>query len=583
MKKIFLLFSILVLFAACGGGASDSTSQNSSSKASGNLEAAKGGKYYGGIFKMNETEYLRSLYPLNVTEVVGNRITNQIYEGLVRFDQKDLSILPALAESWTANDDATSYTFKLRKGVKFHNDPCFEGGKGREVTVDDVMYNLNRLCQFDTNNRGYDFIKERIKGAKAYYEASKSGNIPAGGVSGIKKIDDNTVQIDLVSPFGGFLNIMALPFGYIYPKEAVEKYGLEMRIKTVGTGPFYLKAIRENEAVILAKNTDYWGKDDTGNQLPYLDGIRFSFVGDQKSELLNFTKGDLDIVYRLPLEMTDDIVTRDGKLKEGYTQYQFQEKISMTLQYYGFKTKGEIFNKPEIRQAFNYAIDRKKIVDFTVKGAGVPAAGIVPPVFPGFEGKNVKGYNFNPEKARKLLAEAGYPNGKGLEGLVLQINSGGKRNEQVAEAIQKMLEEHINVKVNITKMPFAQHLEAVETSKADFWRAGWIADYPDPENFLSLLWSKHIPPKMTDKSYLNTTRFTNAEYDKLYEQALKTVDNAQRNRLYEQADQVSTNEAPFLYLYYPKDQRMLQPNVRNFPQNAMEYRNLTDVYFVPEK
>lgn len=578
MKKIIVLFSLLVIFAACGGG----ESSNTNSKANEKLQEAKGGKYYGGIFKMNETEYLRSLYPLNVTEVVGNRITNQIYEGLVRFDQKDLSILPALAESWTANDDATSYTFKLRKGVKFHDDACFDGGKGREVTADDVIYNLNRWCQFDLNNRGYDFIKERIKGAKEYYEASKSGTPPAAGVSGIKKIDENTIQIDLISPFGGFLNIMALPFGYIYPKEAVEKYGLEMRIKTVGTGPFYLKAIRENEAVILAKNENYWGKDKAGNQLPYLDGIRFSFIGDQKSELLKFVEEDLDMVYRLPLEMADDIITRKGQLKGDYTKYQYQEMTSMTIQYYGFKTRGEIFDKVKVRQAFNYAIDRQKIIDYTVKGAGMPAAGIVMPVFPGFIGRNVKGYDFNPDKARKLLAEAGYADGKGLEDLTLQINSGGKRNEQVAEAIQKMLEENINVKVNITKMPFAQHLEAVETSKSEFWRAGWVADYPDPENFLSLLWSKHIPEKMTDKSYLNTTRYTSPEYDKLYEQALKTVDNTKRNRLYEQADQVATNDAPFLYLYYPKDQRLLQPNVKNFPQNAMEYRNLIDVYFVPE-
>lgn len=576
MRHIIVIFCLLFLIA-CG----NEPKSDSGSSASG-LKEATGGKYYGGIFKMNETEFLRSLYPLNITEVGGHRVSNQIYESLVGFDQKDLTIKPMLAESWEVNEDATIYRFKIRKGVKFHDDPCFADGKGREMTAQDVMYCYQRLCTYDVNNQGYNFVKERIKGAKAHYEATKAGTVLKGGVEGIRLVGDNTIEIELTSSFSGFLNIAALPFFYIYPKEAVDKYGVEMRIKTVGTGPFQIKKVRENDAVLLAKNQNYWGKDDAGNQLPYLDGISFTFIGDQKSELMEFKKGGLDMVYRLPLEMTDEIVDRQGNLLGDYKQFQFQEVVSMTIQYYGFKTRGDLFNNKKLRQAFNYAIDRQKIVDYTVKGAGIPAHGIVPPAYADFDIKNVKAYNFNPKKARELLAEAGYPNGKGLDKLTLQINSGGKRNEQIAEAIQKMIDENLNVKVEITKMPFAQHLEAVETSRAEFWRAGWIADYPDPENFLSLLWSKHIPATMEEKSYLNSTRYTSKEYDALYEKALRTVDDAERNKLYEQADKVATDDAPMLYLFYPKDVRLLQADVRNYPQNAMEYRNLRDVYFVPE-
>jgi len=582
MKTLqYILCTILLLsITACGGGENTSTQGTKA-----DAQAVKGDKYYGGIFRMNETEFFRSLYPLNVTETSGNRITNQVYEGLVQFSQKDLTVQPSLATHWEIDDSKTVYTFHLRKGVKFHNDPCFPDSKGRTVTAKDFKYNLDRLCAFDVNNKGYDFFKDRIKGALAYHKETVKKNFPEGGCEGIKVIDDYTLEITLTRPFAGFLNMLCLPFAYCFPKEAVDAYGVELRAKMVGTGPFILKAVRENDAVILVKNPDYWGKDDLGNQLPFLDGIRWSFLGDQKSELLAFKEGKLDLMYRLPLEMVDEIIDNSGKLKAEYTKYQFQEEPSFALQYYGFKmSEGRFAESKAVRQAFNYAVDRKKIVDYTVKGAGIPANhGIVPPGFPGYDIKQIKGYKYDPVKARKLLAEAGYPNGKGFGELTLQINSGGTRNEQIAEAIQKMIKENLNIDVKLLKMPWAQHLEAYETSKAEFWRSGWVADYPDPENFINLFNGAHIPPKLTDKSYLNSTRYKNAEYDRLYQEAQKTIDLTARNKLYQKADQIVINDAPLIPIYYYKDRRLLQPNIKNFPQNSMEYRNLRDVYFIPKK
>ncbi len=593
MKTFNYLFLVitccsLLLFGACGGG-SDSdtattTSEKKSDKKPGELKAAQGGKYYGGVFKQNEEEYLRTLYPLNVGEVVGHRITNQIYEGLVTLNQKDLTLKPCLAESWEVNDAATLYTFKIRKGVKFHDDPCFADGKGREVTAKDFKYCFDKLCSYAADNKGYDFVKERIVGAKDHYTATEKGEQPAGGVTGIRVLDDYTFQIELMQPFSSFLHIMAMPFGFVFPKEAVDKYGVDMRIKTVGTGPFFLKKVQENQTAILLRNPNYWGKDDAGNQLPYLDGIRFSFIGDKMQELREFKQGKFDMMYRLPLEVADEIVDRSGNLKGDYKEYQFQESPNMSLQYYGFLNNGELFKDKRLRQAFCYAVDREKIVNFTLKGAGFPGIyGAVPPAFAGYNNKALKGYDFNPDKARKLMEEAGHPNGEGLGEVTLQINSGGTRNEQVAEAIQKMLQENLNVNVKIVKMPFAQHLENTEAGKFNFWRAGWIADYPDPENFLNLFWSDHLPDDLSTGSvYLNTFRFKNADFDKYFEEALKTVDDAKRNELYLKADQVMLDEAALLPLFYDKDRRLLQKKVRNFPQNGMEYRNLVDVYFVPD-
>jgi peptide/nickel transport system substrate-binding protein len=235
--------------------------------------------------------------------------------------------------------------------------------------------------------------------------------------------------------------------------------------------------------------------------------------------------------------------------------------------------------------AFNYAIDREKIVNYTLQGEGVPGNfGIIPPSFKDYDSKSLKGYTFDRDKASKYLAAAGYPAGKGFPKLTLQINSGGgDRNIQTAEVIQKMLKENLNIDVEINVMPQTEHLESVETGKAEFWRAGWSADYPDPETFLTLLYSRHIPAKATDKSYLNTARYVSPRFDSLFTAALQEVDDKKRFDLYRQADQQSIDDGAIMPIFYDENYRLVQTNVKNFPANAMEYRDMTRVYIQPKE
>jgi len=517
----------------------------------GEIAEAKGGKYYGGVFRINEPEFLRSLYPLNITEVAGHRIANSLYEGLVKLDDETLTPIPGIAKSWTVSEDAKTYRFSLRDGVYYHDNDCFKDGKGRLITAKDFKYVFDLLCTSDVNNQGFNFFKDRIKGANAYDAALKKGEKPAGGVPGARIIDDYTFEIELEQPFGSFLQLLAMPFCFAFPQEAVG-------------------------------NNNYWGKDGHGNQLPYLDGVKYTFIKQDKATLLAFEEEKLEMKYRLPLELADEVVDRQGNLLGKYKDFVYQDMVTMSIYYYGFQHKKELFANKKLRQAFNYAIDRDAIVEYTLKGQGLPANnGIVPPAFPSYNASAVKGYTYNPEKARALLAEAGYANGKDFPKLIHNINSGGGRNEQVAEATQKMLKENLNIDVEIIKMPFAQHLENLETGKADFWRAGWVADYPDPENFLNLLYSVHIPPKMSDKSYINSMRYASPQYDAAFNKGLATVDDTERNKLYRQADQIAMDDAAIIPLFYYKDIRLIQPYVRNFPQNAMEYRDMVEVYLVP--
>lgn len=568
--RSILILTVVILLTSCGGNSSKSQEQ----------KEGKGGIKYGGVFRYNETEFFKSLYPLSVTEVVGHRIITQIYEGMVRFNPKDLTVEPMLAKSWEVDSTATVYTFHLRKGVYFHDDPCFPNGKGREVTAQDFEYCLTLLCTPDSKNNGFSFFRDIVKGASPYYEALQNKQKPESAVAGIQVPNDSTLQITLQQPTADFLERMALPFTAVFPKEAVDYYKNDILRHTVGTGPFYLKAMKDNETVILARNEKYWGKDEFGNQLPYLDGVKVSFIKEDKTDMLEFLKGNFDLKYRLPFDMIDDILDENNQPKGEYKKYIFQNKPELSNQFYGFLIPDKIFGNKDVRLAFNYAIDRTKIVDYSAKGEGIPAMyGFVPMGMPGYDNTLVKGYTFDLKKAKEYMAKAGYPNGKGFPKVTLEINSGGGRNEKIAEAVQKMLMDNLNIQVDISQVVWAQHTNNVETGKTNFWRFGWVADYPDPDNFLNLFYGKNVPKTFAEASYMNPTRYSNPQFDKLFEKAIATTNAAERNQLYVKLDQMIIDDAPVLLIYFSVNRRLLQPYVRNFENNPMEYRSLREVWF----
>lgn len=574
MKKLFYYLSVFVFLASCGGDDKESTEGTQAKR------VAKGNVEYGGVFKVNEFEDFKSLYPLSIVDAPSYRIATQIYEGPLKFDPATLNTVPGLAEEVTANEDATVFTLKVRKGVKFHDDECFPEGKGREVTAKDFKYCLDRLCEFDGNNQLYYLFEKRVKGAQAYFKSSEAKKPLKGGVEGIKVIDDYTIEIHLNYSFSGFTKLLAHTACFIYPQEAVKKYGDDMRTKCVGTGPFRVKVIKEGY-VILTRNDNYWQKDEFGNQLPYLNGVKITFIKEKKTELMEFRKRSLDMVWKLPVDEIPNILTNFDQAKNGGNiDFELQSVNSLSIQYYTFLNQSEIFKDKRVRQAFNYAIDRAKICEFVLQGEGEPAIyGFVPP-FPGYSAyQNIKGFTYDVAKAKSLMAQAGFPNGRGFPEVTLQLNSGGSTNKVVAEAIQNMLSENLGVKIKMDILPFPEHLQRFEHGKTDFWRTAWIADYPDAENFLSMFESSGVPADLNARSFPNTARYVSPAYDTLLKSALIEIDDAKRNELYAKLDQMLIDDAAIMPIYYDNFIRLLQRNVRNLPINAMEYRDFSKVYF----
>jgi oligopeptide transport system substrate-binding protein len=574
MKSYFAFFVSLIigassiLFGGCG-----------ETKAPAINSIAEGSVHYGGVFRMNEVGDVRSLYPLNITEVASYRIANQVYEGLIKYDQVTLEPKPAIAERWEMNEDATVWKFYLRQDVFFHDNECFDHGKGRNVIAEDVAWSIKQLCTPSDENAMFWMAADRIQGAKEYYE-SQNTESPLEEISGIEVIDDYTIQIKLNFPTAGLLSILGHNAFYVFPKEALEFYGKDLASTAVGTGPFKLRAFKFNEIAILERNPNYYEKDEFGNQLPYLDALEVGFVKDKKSELLQFKKGELDMIFTLPVEMYSEVMSDlEAANKGANVNFKPQVIPSLSIHFYSFLHQHEVFSDVRVRSAFNLAIDRESIINYTLQGEGSPAIyGFVPPAFAGYDYSKVKGFTFDPVRARELLDDAGFIGGAGFPELTLEISSGGANYERVAQVVQSMLEQNLNIKVSINVLPMGQQLDNAENGDAVFWRDGWVADYPDPENFLCYFVSTGISD-VHESTYMNSVRYSNPAYDSLYLRAISEVDIARRRVYYRQLDQMLIDDAVFMPIYYDEFTRLIPIYVKNFPQNSIEYRDFTKVWF----
>ncbi|MFM8771534.1 MAG: ABC transporter substrate-binding protein [Candidatus Kapaibacterium sp.] len=552
----------------------------------GALREAKGGRFYGGIYRQNETGEIRTLDPAQINDITSSHVSINVYDQLVHFDA-NLNMVPGLAKRWFVSADGLTYTYILRSNAVFHDDPCFPNGKGRAVTAGDVLYSFTRICDVRSQSRNDSYFRDKVAGATEYYrstqESARTGQPPrVRGVRGFEAPDDTTFIIRMTKPFAPFEYTVTQTSMGIIPREAVEHYGKDFFQHPVGSGPFRFVSWTPDRDLILQRSPSYWDTDEHGNRLPYLDGIRFSFIKDDKLQLLEFAAGNLEESYRIPNEFFADIVDENKNPKGKWSRYQLLHKTALATQFYGMVTTKGVFRDSRVRRAINHAVDRVRIIRYVLKGqaSGPAHHGLVPPSMPDYQSDSVVGYSFNPAHARELLAEAGYPNGAGFPEITLQLNAGGGRNVSIAEAIQGMLKEHLNISIKLQQVEFAQHLSDIDKGKAPFFRLGWVADYPDPESLLNRYYGKIVPSDFED-SPSNSPRYRNAEFDRLYERAITTTDRAERMRLYRIAEQIAINDAPMLLILNDEDYRFVQPYVKNHPHSSMDRTNHHRTWMVP--
>ena len=506
------------------------------------------------IFHYNEQTGIASLDPAFAKNQSIMWAVHQLYNTLVEVD-KDLHIVPSVASRWEISDDRLTYTFHLRPDVFFHDDAAFPSGRGREVNANDVVYSFKRIIDKTTASPGAWIFNGKVDSA-----------------NGFEAINDSTFQLKLIRPYIPILGILSMQYCSIVPREAVEKYGVDFRQHPVGSGPFAFVAWEEGQALILKKNNNYFETDNRGSRLPYLDGIKVSFYDSKATEFLLFREKQLDFVNDIESSFKDEVLTKKAELrKEWEGKIVLQTHPYLNIEYLGILVDSSnelVKNSPvrlrKIRQAINYGFDRTKMVLYLRNSLGIPAeSGFVPAGLPSFDSSRVKGYSYDPAKCKQLLAEAGFPDGKGLTPLKLltiPIYS------DLAEFIAKQLEE-AGIRVQVDVVQKSLLLELTSNSKALFFRGSWIADYPDAENYLSVFYSKNPAPP-------NYTRYKNPVFDQLFEKALAETNDSLRYKLYQQADQVMINDAPVVPLWYDEVIHLVQPNVKGFEPNSLNLLEL---------
>ena len=509
------------------------------------------------IFHYNADTGIPNLDPAFAKSQATMWPAHQLFNTLVEIDDS-LHLVASLAKYWDISDDRKTYTFHLRNDVFFHNDAVFADGIGKKLTAKDVEYSFNRIIDKQVASPG-----------------SWLFNRKADSLQPFQVINDSTFQLRLLRPYHPILGILSMQYCSIVPKEAVEKYGADFRRHPVGTGPFQFVAWEEGQALVLKKNPNYFEKDSAGNRLPYLDGIKVSFYDSKATEFLLFRQKQLDFINDIEASFKDEILTKKGTLrKEWEGKIVLQAIPYLNIEYLGIlvDSSNELLkNSPmrsmKIRQAINYGFDRRKMVLYLRNSLGTPAeSGFVPMGLPSFDSSAVKGYHYDPAKAKQLLAEAGYPDGKGLPRIKLLTIA---IYADMANFIAKQLEESgIPVQVEVVQKSLL--LEMTSNSRAAFFRGSWIADYPDAENYLSVFYSKNPAPP-------NYTRYKSAAFDAAFEKAITETNDSLRYKLYQQADQVMIDDAPVVPLWYDKAVRLVQPYVKGFKANALNLLELRRV------
>lgn len=465
------------------------------------------------------------------TDTTSSHIINNIMDGLVAYDlyDKELKLIPGLAASWAPTEKARVWTFKLRDGVKWSDDTAFEAKH--------VIDGWRRLLAKETASE-YAYFLFSIKNAKAFNE----GKVKWEDV-GVTAPDKLTVRVELEKSMGYFPHLLTHASTYPVRLDLIEKNG-EKWIeagKLVSLGPYILKVWQHDKQIVLEANAKYWGVKP---KIPYVSA---QMILEQATAINLFDSGQLDAIDGVP----------STELKKARSRKEFRETGVLQLYYYGMNIQKPPMNNVHVRRALAQAIDRQKLVQL-LGGGQIPMTGWVPSGMFGYS--TDVGLEFNLEKAKADLAKAGYSDKKPLPKIEINFNT-NEDHQRIAEAVQAQLKENLGIDVELKNQEWKTYLSQLKTDPPQLYRFGWLADYPDPDNFMNL---------MTSYSDNNRTRWSDPKYDKLIEDAATETDLEKRRNLYRQAGRIMLEQAvPVIPLFSSTAHLLVSDRVENFPVNAL--------------
>jgi len=500
------------------------------------------------IFRYNEFKNVTSLDPAFARNPQNIWPIQQLFNALVQLDDS-LNVKPEIAKKWEISKNGLEYTFTLRNDVYFHNSVLFKNSITRKVVADDFTYSFNRL-------------KDK--------KIASPGGWVLQNVEEFKAKNDSIFKIKLKKPFPAFLALLSMRYCSVVPMEVVDFYKEDFRNNPIGTGPFKFKRWEENVKLVLRKNKNYFETDLNGRKLPFLESISISFLPDIQSEFMLFTQGKLDFLNSIDNSYKDDLLTPNGDLQEKYkANIKMLKGPYLNTEYIGFylKSESKAVKSKLIREAINIGFDRKKMISYLRNNIGFPAdQGFIPRGLPGH--KVLDSIKYNPKKAKKLVNEFISEN-KIIPSIKLATDA---NYVDICEYIQRELEK-IGIQITIDIMPTATLRQLKSNGNLEAFRASWIADYPDAENYLSLFTSKNHSPQGP-----NYTHYENSYFDSLYNISIGINNIKERIEIYSKMNSLIMDSLPIIPLYYDQSTRFIHKNVKNIGINPINLIQLKNVY-----
>ena len=499
------------------------------------------------VFRYNEFRNITSLDPAFARNPQNIWPIQQLFNGLVQLDDS-LNVIPEIAKRWEIDSTGKVYTFFLKENIFFHPAPQFNGEE-RKVIASDFTYSFDRLRDVKVGSPG-GWVLQQVENYKA--------------------INDTVFQISLKQAFPPFLSLLSMRYCSVVPHEVVEDSNHEFRKHPIGTGPFKFKAWEEDIKLVLRKNPNYFERDEKGIQLPYLEAIAVSFLPDIQSEFMLFSQGKFDFLNSLDPSYKDELLTPLGELQAQYKgEITLQKGPYLNTEYIGFYLESDnpALQSKKIRQAINIGFDRKKMITYLRNTIGFAAEeGFIPL---GLAGRSkTKHSQYQQEKARELVnAFIEEHKSQPKIRLATDINY-----MDICEYLQQELKK-IGIDIEIDLMPTPTLRQAKSSGKLEAFRASWIADYPDAENYLSLFYSPNFSPGGP-----NYTHFYSAKFDSLYTNALSINSFEKRTYSYREMDELVMQNYPVVPLYYDQAVRFLQSNVKGLEMNPLNLLQLKKVY-----
>ncbi len=509
---------------------------------------------YKKILNLSMSSEISTLDPANSYDGISAQIVYQVLETLYEYDyeQRPFILKPLLAESFPIiSKDKKKYTFKIRPGILYQEDPCFHGKK-RFLVAQDFVNQIKRLAYLPTKSSGFWLFEGKIKGIEAFRKEAGSDfeKFKNLKIEGIKIENENTFSIELTKPFPQILNAFSMSFTSPIPMEAIEYYKNDFSTKTIGTGPFLVEKLNLQGDTVLIRNPNYH------NSAPDFEKIHFHLIKEDQPRWLNFLSKKLDIL-QIPVDNFPNIIDeKTADLKEEFKikKIKLVKEQSFTYWWLSFNMKDPLLGGNKLlRLAIAHGIDRDKYITLFTNGLGIPANSIIPTGIKGHSNNSLP-YKYDLKKAKELLKMAGYPDGKKLPPIKLDTRSTDTKSRQKAEFIKKNLEA-IGIKVNIQTNTFPAYLSKAKEGNLQFFFDGWTMDYPDAENSLSLLIKKNFPPGP------NASFYDNTEFDKLFENYL-TSPNDENYIL--KMEKLVNEDLPWIMLYYDQKAILVSTKVKNF-------------------